>query len=58
VESNHLFLAEKLFQQYVVKLWAVAEQNHLNWIRQNQTKLRVEVYKGIADAVNANDGTD
>ena len=58
VESNHLFLAGKLFQQYVVKLWAVAEQNHLNWIRQNQTKLRVEVYKGIADAVNANDGTD
>jgi hypothetical protein len=58
VESNHLFLAGKLFQQYVVESWAVAEQNRLNWIRLNQTKLRVEVYKGIADAVNANDGID
>jgi hypothetical protein len=29
----------------------VAEQNCLNWIRLNQTKLRVELYKGLQNAV-------
>jgi hypothetical protein len=54
-ESNHLFLTGKLFQEYVVEAWAVAEQNRLKYQKLNQKKLRVEVYKGIADAVNAND---
>jgi hypothetical protein len=35
VESIHLFLTGKLFQQYVCEVWAVAEQNCLNWIRFN-----------------------
>jgi hypothetical protein len=51
VESIHLFLTGKLFQEYVCEAWAVAEQNRLNWIRLNQTKLRVELYKGLQDAV-------
>ena len=54
VESNHLFLAGKLFQEFVCEAWAVAEQSHLSYIRMNQAKLRVEVYKGLADAVAAN----
>jgi hypothetical protein len=29
----------------------VSEQNHLNFLRLNQTKLRVELYKGLEDAV-------
>ena len=39
---------------HVVETWAIAEQNRLNWIRFNQSKLRVEVYKGLVDAVAAN----
>jgi hypothetical protein len=58
VESNHLFLTGKLFQEYVCEAWAVAEQNRLNYIRFNQRKLRVEVYQGLADAVAANVDAD
>jgi len=53
VESNHLFLAGKLFQEYVCETWAVSEQNRLNYQRNNQKKLRVEVYQGLRDAVAA-----
>jgi hypothetical protein len=53
IESNHLFLSGKLFQEFVCEAWAVAEQNRLNYIRKNQAKLRVELYKGLADAVAA-----
>ncbi len=57
-ESQHLFLSGKLFQEYVCETWAVTEQNRLNYIKQNQDKLRVEVYQGLADAVAANADTD
>jgi len=53
IESNHLFLAGKLFQEYVCEIWAVAEQNCLNYHRLNQKKLYVEVYQGLQDAVAA-----
>ena len=58
VESIHLFLTGKLFQEYVCEVWAVAEQNRLNWIRFNQTKLRVELYKGLEDAVATDPDAD
>jgi hypothetical protein len=58
VESNHLFLAGKLFQEFVCEAWAVAEQNRLNYIRLNQSKLRVELYQGLADAVAADADAD
>ena len=51
VGSNHLFLAESLFQEYVCEAWAVAEQNRLNFIKENQRDLRVDLYKGLEDAV-------
>jgi Helitron helicase-like domain at N-terminus len=53
IESNHLFLAGKLFQEYVYEIWAVAEQNYLNYHRFNQKQLRVELYQGLHDAVAA-----
>lgn len=58
VESNHLFLAGKLFQQFVCETWAIAEQQHLHWTCENQAKLRVEVYCGLADAVAADVDAD
>ena len=54
VESNHLFLAGKLFQEYVCEAWAVAEQKRLSQLRAIQSKLRVEIYQGLVDAVAAN----
>src|SRR6266404_4821023 len=52
-DSQHLFLAGKLFQEYVCKAWAVAEQKHLSQLRSIQDRLRVEIYQGLADAVAA-----
>ena len=53
ISSNHRFLAGSLFQEYVCETWAISEQNHLNYLRMNQKKLRVEVYQGLQDAVAA-----
>ena len=54
IESNHLFLAGKLFQAYVCESWAVAEQQRLAQLAAIQDDLRVELYQGLADAVVAN----
>ena len=51
VESNHLFLAGKLFQAYVCEAWAVAEQQRLAQLNAIQDNLRVELYQGLADAI-------
>src|SRR6266850_7617753 len=53
IQSNHIFLAGKLFQEYVCETWAVSEQNRLNYLRMNQNRLRVELYQGLEDAVAA-----
>src|SRR6266404_409231 len=52
-DSQHLFLAGKLFQEYVCEAWAVAEQKRLSQLKSIQDKLRVEIYQGLADAVAA-----
>jgi hypothetical protein len=54
IESNHLFLASKLFQAYVCESWAVAEQKHLAQLQYIQDDLRVELYQGLTDAIVAN----
>jgi hypothetical protein len=38
-----------LFQQYIVDAWASCEQRKMNFIRDNQKKLRAEVYQGLQD---------
>ena len=58
VESNHIFLTANLYQEYVCETWAVSEQNHLNFIRQHQDDLCIDVYKGVVDAVSANADAD
>ena len=58
IESNHLFLAGKLFQAYVCEAWAVAEQKRLAQLAAIQDNLRVELYQGLADAIVANVDTN
>jgi hypothetical protein len=58
IESNHLFLARKLFQAYVCESWAVAEQKHLGQLKHIQNNLRVELYQGLTDAIVANVDTN
>ena len=58
LDSNHLFLAGKLFQEYVCESWAITEQKCLAQLRAKQDNLRVELYRGLADAVAHNVDTN
>ena len=53
-ESNHIFMAGKLLQEYAVDAWATTEQRNLNWIRHNQHTIRADTYQGLRDAITAN----
>ena len=41
-ESNHIFMAGKLLQEYIVDSWATTEQARLRWIGENQATIRAE----------------
>ncbi|CAN1842067.1 hypothetical protein LINPERHAP1_LOCUS36728 [Linum perenne] len=49
-EGQTLLLSGKLFQQYVLNAYALIEAERLEWIRDNQRKLRVHYYNGLMDA--------
>ncbi|CAN1165972.1 hypothetical protein LINPERHAP2_LOCUS26469 [Linum perenne] len=49
-EGHTLLLSGKVFQQYVVNAYALIEAERLEWIRDNQRKLRVNYYNGLMDA--------
>jgi hypothetical protein len=48
-EAQTLFKAGKLFQQYLVDMWAVTEQSRLRWFLMNQNNLHAELYHQMAD---------
>lgn len=41
----------RLFQQYVVDVWASCDQAKLRYLRMNQPRLRAALYSGLEDAV-------
>ena len=49
--SNHLLYFRQLFSQFIVDMYAKIETERLLFIRQNQTKLRVENYIHLKDAL-------
>lgn len=49
--SQHIFLGGPLFQQWIVDAWAATDQGRLSWLKHNQSKLRVDLYKGLTDAI-------
>lgn len=49
---NPLLHGGKLFQQWAVDSYLAVEANNLNFIRNQQNKLRVELYRGLADHLN------
>ena len=55
MEPATLFLASRLFQQYIVDAWTVVDQAKLEWIRMNQASLRADLYNGLADAIVQNE---
>jgi hypothetical protein len=52
-ESDYIFHAEKLFQQFIVDCWASTDQQRLHYLRTHQKELRADLYKGPYDAVTA-----
>jgi hypothetical protein len=58
LDSNHLFLSGKLFQEYVCESWAFTEQKYLAQLKAKQSDLRIELYRGLADAVAHNVDTN
>jgi hypothetical protein len=53
--SAHIMMAGKLLQEFAVDLFCQIETGRLRWIKNNQKKLRVDVYRGLADAVEGGD---
>ena len=53
-----ILLGRKLFQQFVVDLWAAGEQNQLMWIKSHQKELHAEQYQGAIDAFGGREITD
>ena len=46
----------RLFQQYVVDMYAKIESSRLQYLRFNQGQLHADLYQGLADAVVSSDG--
>ena len=55
-EFSALLRGGRLLQQYIVDMWACAEQDRLRYLRFNQAALRASVYSGLEDAIGAADG--
>ncbi|XP_076299348.1 uncharacterized protein LOC143218189 [Lasioglossum baleicum] len=54
-QCNHILKCRQLFQQYIVDMYAKVESERLNYIRYNQSKLRVEDYIHLRDAIANNE---
>ena len=53
--KHDLHLFGRLPQQYIVDMYAKMEQGRLNYVRFNQSSLRADLYRGVADAVSLGD---
>jgi hypothetical protein len=51
LEANTIFKGKQLFQQYIVDAWAATEQRRLQWILNQQEKLRAELYQPLRNAL-------
>lgn len=52
---NPTICAKSLSQQYLVDQFCKVELSRLNFVRNNQRKLRADVYNGFIDATRADD---
>jgi hypothetical protein len=53
-EFSTFFHAGQLFQQWVVDIFGSIDQDRLQWIQQNQKKIRCDVYKSLHEVINHN----
>ena len=46
--NNYLHFAGRLFQEWIVIQWLVAENQKLNWMSMNQKEVRADTYKNVS----------
>jgi hypothetical protein len=51
-QESILHRGARLFQQYITDQFAKQDQNNLNYLRQNQPKIRADLYQGLADSLS------
>ncbi|XP_028791347.1 uncharacterized protein LOC114747221 [Neltuma alba] len=51
IEDSVLLHSKRLLQQFIIDGFAMVESERLDYIRRHQRELRVDLYKGLADAV-------
>jgi hypothetical protein len=44
-------LSKRLFQQFLVDVWAICDQNNLDWIRSHQSTIESDLYRGLEGAL-------
>ena len=54
-EYSTIHRGEHLFQQYIVDMWASADQTRLSFLRFNQGRLRATLYSGFEDWISADE---
>lgn len=54
-QRNDLHRFGKLFQQYIVDMYAKMESSRLGYVRLNQKKMRSDLYSGVMDAMRLGD---
>ncbi|KAE9384224.1 hypothetical protein BT96DRAFT_1100548, partial [Gymnopus androsaceus JB14] len=54
-EYSTILHGGRLFQRYIVDMWAAADQQRLTYLRTHQQELRAELYQGLADALDQAD---
>jgi hypothetical protein len=57
-EYSTILRGGRLFQRYVVDMWAAVEQQRLDYLRLNQSKLLASLYSGLEDAFHDEDHRD
>jgi len=54
-EYSTILRGGRLFQRYLVDMWAAVDQQRLSFLRNNQGVLRATLYSGLEDAVEADE---
>jgi len=49
ITDHSLSMYGRLFHQYLVDQWAKIEMGRLNYLKNNQQKLRIDLYSGLMD---------
>ena len=48
---NHIVHSRKLYQQFVVDMWAIKKTAALNWMKYNQKKIQADTYSGLQQSI-------